>query len=518
MKKITVLFLALLLIVTCVGCGNSNSSGGSEASGNEVKYKDTITFAQPADAPSLDPQVAKQLRASTVLTNMFETLVTMDENYEIIPCLAESWEWITDTRIEFTLRKDVKFHNGETMTAEDVRYSLQRAVDSSYVGYYFSFVDSVEIVSDDVVAVNLKNPYGATMNTFAALTASIVCKSVASADEEGFTNHPVGTGPYKFVEWKQSESIKLEAFDDYWGGKSPTKYIVMKVVPESTQRAIQLETGEIDLAYEFAPSEISKLEANDDLTYYTCASTKAVTFDVNMRKEAGDPFADQRVRQALIYAIDKQMIVDKLLYGYGAPAANLCTPVVFGFDDSIVANKYDPAKAKELLAEAGYADGFEMTIWTYTEQIYQEVATVVQSMLNEVGITASIETMEYSTMAARMAGGEDYDICLDYFNSITGDCGHTLYGQFNSTSGDNSNWCRLNDPEVDRLITIVRENNDGAVRQEAASQLWKMFDVIVPQFGVYYENVLVGASKNVQNFRVTRDGYHMLRDVVVIDD
>lgn len=529
MKRFFALLLALLLVVGCVGCNNSgssensgsaessNSAGSSEATGSEVKYKDTLIFAQPADAPSLDPQVGKQLRACTVLTNMFETLVTTDENYEVVPCLAESWEWVSDTRVEFTLRKDVKFHNGETMTAEDVRYSLQRALDSSYVGYYFTFIDSVEIVSDDVVAVNLKTPYGAAMVTLAAPPASIVCKSVASGDEEGFTNNPVGTGPYKFVEWKQSESIKLEAFDEYWGGAAPTKYVVMKVVPESTQRAIQLETGEIDLAYEFAPSEIAKLEDSDELTYYTCESTKAVIFDVNQRKDAGEPLADARVRQAIVCAIDKQMIVDKLLYGHGAPAANLSTPVVFGFDDSIVANKYDPEKAKALLSEAGFPDGFELNIWTYTEQIYLEVATVVQSMLKEVGITATIETMEYSTMSARISGGEDYDICLDYFNSTTGDCGHTLYGQLASTAGDNSNWCRLSDPAVDELIAIVRENNDDAVRSEAASKLWKYVDEVVPHFGMYYENVLVGARKDVQNFQVRRDGYHILRNVVVID-
>lgn len=516
MKKIVSLLLAMSVALICAGCGSGSGSGG-QASGGDVTYKDTIVFSQPADAPSLDPQVGKQLRARTVLTNMFETLVTVDENYNFVPCLAESWDWVSDTRVEFTLRKNVKFHNGETMTAEDVAYSLQRAVDSSYVGYYFTFVDSIEIVSDDVVAVNLKNPYGAAMNTFTESTAAIVCKSVASADEEGSTNHPVGTGPYKFVEWKQSESIKMEAFEDYWGGKSPTQYIVMKVVPESTQSAIMLETGELDLAYEFAPSEIARVEANDDLTYYTCPSTKAVVFDVNMRKEAGEPLADQRVRQALVYAIDKQMIVDKLIYGYGGPAANLCTPMVFGYDDSVPANKYDPEKAKQLLAEAGYADGFEMCIWTYTDQIYQEVAQVVQSMFNEVNITAKIETMEYSTLAARMAGGEDYDICLDYFNSTNGDCGHTLYGQFSSTSGDSASWCRLNDPEVDQLIAVVRETNDNALRQEAASQIWVKLDEIVPQFGVYYENVLVGASKNVQNFRVTRDGFHVLRNVVVID-
>ena len=529
MKKIIALLLSVLFALSCVACGTGSEGPQSSAAGDggsdqtqttppaeNVEYKDTITFAQPADAPSLDPQVGKQLRACTVLSNMFETLVTTDENYEFVPGLAESWNWVSDTRVEFTIRQGVKFHNGETMTVEDVAYSLQRAVDSSYVGYYFTFVDSIEIVGDNVVAVNLKNPYGAAMNTFAATTAAIVCKSVASADEEGFTNHPVGTGPYKFVEWKQSESITLEAFDDYWGGKSPTQYIVMKVVPESTQREIMLETGEIDLAYEFGPSDVSKLEENPNLCLYSCPSTKAVVVDINMRKAEGEPLADARVRQALVYAIDKQTIVDRLIYGHGAPAANLCTPMVFGYDDSIVADKYDPDKARELLTAAGYADGFELRIWTYTEQIYQEVAQVIQGMLDEVGITATIETMEYSTEAARMAGGEDYDICLDYFNSTTGDCGHTLYGQFSSTAGDSSNWNRLSNPEVDALIAIVRETSDNAARQQAASDLWKMLDEIVPQFGVYYEDVLVGASVNVQGFRVTRDGFHVLRNARVV--
>jgi len=517
MKKLlsTVLILAMALTVL-TGCGGSSTDsqeGTPAVSEGAKEAKDTIIFAQGADITSLDPQIGKQLRACYVTTQIFDTLVKFDENMQLVPSIAKSWDILSDTSFRFNLRDDVKFHNGDLLTAEDVKYSIERTMKSSYVANYVDFISSVEIVDEHTVIVNTKEAYAATLTTFTTPPTSIIPKKVAEADEKGFALNPIGSGPYKFVEWKQGEYCKLEAFDDYFLGKPETKYVIMKVVPENAQRTILLETGEIDVAYEVLPNDLAKIQDNPELTPLKELSFKTINLDFNNASDG--PLSNKLVRKAIEYAIDKKSIVDAVLSGIGEPASTTVAPKLFGYNDKLAANKFDIEKAKAFLAEAGYADGFEMNLWTDDSQTNVEICQVIQSQLSELGIKVNIEIMEYGTLLTKIKDVSDknYDAAVKFFNTITGDGGFTLYNSFYSTSASND--IGYSNPEADKLLIAGRTTLDSDKRIEAYNKVYEILQEDVPSVSIYYEEMIVGINKKVEGFVLDKAGYHKYRNVKV---
>ena len=285
---------------------------------------------------------------TTMRCGIGETLLTADENMDVVPCLADSWEQVDDTTYKFHIRQGVKFHDGSEVKAEDVKFSLDRAINSAAVSYIVDFIDKVDVVDDYTVNVELKAPYAPALRNLSVPFAAIVPKAVVEADEEAFKLHPIGTGPYKFVEWKQGDSVTLERFDDYYAGPAETQKLVMKVIPEASQRTIALETGEVDLAYDLLPNDLEKVRSNSDLQLFEAPSLTCYYISMNMNKA---PYDDQKVRDAVNYAIDRQLIIDTIASGSGEPADAIIAPAVFGYF-SPGAYEYDPEKAKSLLAEA----------------------------------------------------------------------------------------------------------------------------------------------------------------------
>ena len=235
MKKVLTLVLVLCLALTAAACG-----GGGEESGGAAK--DTLTWVQAADVTSLDPHVGKETPAVTVTSQIFDTLLTMDENNEPAPLLAESFEQLDERTYEFKLRQDVKFHDGEAMTADDVVFSLNRARESNYVSYVVDAISEVEKKDDYTVIVKTKEPYSPLLSALTVPFTAIVPQHAVEADEDAFALNPIGTGAYKFVEWKQGEYAKLEANPDYFQGAPKTQNLVMKVVRLKLVRLIWLTT------------------------------------------------------------------------------------------------------------------------------------------------------------------------------------------------------------------------------------------------------------------------------------
>ena len=182
----------------------------------------------------------------------------------------------------------MKFHDGSEVKAEDVKFSLDRAINSAAVSYIVDFIDKVDVVDDYTVNVELKAPYAPALRNLSVPFAAIVPKAVVEADEEAFKLHPIGTGPYKFVEWKQGDSVTLERFDDYYAGAAETQKLVMKVIPEASQRTIALETGEVDLAYDLLPNDLEKVRSNSDLQLFEAPSLTCYYSSMNMNKAPFD--------------------------------------------------------------------------------------------------------------------------------------------------------------------------------------------------------------------------------------
>lgn len=516
MKKLLAMLVVLCLALPLAACGSSGSSSkasGSNAGGGDAALKDTITWVQGADVTSLDPHVGKETPAVMVTVNMFDTLLSRDAEGKPAPNLAEKWENVDELTWKFKLREDVTFHDGSKMTAEDVKFSLDRAIASNYVSYVVDFIDTVTVDDDYNITIKTKAPYGPILFNLAVPFTAIVPKAVVEADPDGFKLHPVGSGPYKFVEWKQGESVKMEAFDGYWGGVAKTKNIQMKVVPEPAQRLIALENGEVDLAYEIAPNDMSKVKENDKLQLMEAPSLSVFYLIMNNEKE---PFTNVKVRQAIRYAIDQQLIVDSLLYGAGQPANSLIPPAAFGFSENSKAYQKDIEKAKALMKEAGYENGFTCELSVSENPIRQEICQVLQSQLKEIGITVEIKVLEFGSWVDQIGTGA-HEMSFAGWTCSTGDADYTYYPIFHSSQvGFPGNDAFFRDPKVDELVVKGRETADTAERQAIYDELETYLGEVTPYAPIYYSNVNVGASANVRDFVVEVNGYHRMHNVTVL--
>lgn len=437
MKKIFSALLTVCMLLGCLSaCGSKNPSTSDDGSAT-TGAKDTIVFAQASDITSLDFHVGKNPATYDVTCNIFDTLVTWDADINVIPHLAESWEFLDEDSLQMHLRKGVLFHDGQELTAEDVKYTFDRAMNSTIVKNNFSWLESVDVVDEYTVVINTKGAYTPVLNALCSPLAGIMPKHLLEQNDEALTTNPVGTGPYKFVERKEGEYVKLEANENYWGGTVATKYLEMRVVPEASQRSTLLETGEIDIAYDVPPSDVDRLNANEATTVLSAPSFKVfyVTINCNSGTKA---LNDSRVRQAIEYAIDKEALCASVMYGYATPVASLIGPGVFGYDASATANIYDIEKSKELLSAAGYPDGFEMSIWVQSsDQTRQEACVILQDMLSEVGITVSVEPMDGTVMDDTIVKGGDFDACSSMYYNLMGDADYVLYSNISPESTSN---------------------------------------------------------------------------------
>lgn len=490
--------------------GTSTSSGGDSGSGGGA-LKDTLVVAQGGDITSLDPLYARNTLSVTANHHLYDYLVFLTDDGEVQPMLAESWEE-TELKIVFKLRKDVKFHNGDPMTADDVVYSLTRVRDLNQVTWAAGFISDINKIDDYTVEVNFLEPYSGKLSQFTRPGANVVPQSVVEANPEAFATNPVGTGPYKFVEWTSGDHLLMERNDDYWGEKGKSKFINIRIIGETAQRLIALENGEIDIAYDVAANDISKIEGNSNLQMITGPSARCVFISTNTQL-TDSPISDKKVLQAMQYAIDKETIVQAVSYGKGLVAHTMVPPSVFGASDKIK-TEYNLERAKELMAEAGYADGFTVQLHTYSDQLYTEVAQVLQSQLAEIGITLDLYITDQATMI-EMTSNNDHQLILKFWLTIA-DAHNTLYPYYHSTSSAAAgNSAFFKNEEYDRYVTEGKTASDPAARMAAYDKCYEIAAEELPYIPIFYANLLIGTSAKVEGFSVNPYGYHRLDTVAV---
>lgn len=542
MKKSLMWLLAAAVTVSLAGCSGGAGNGGNGAGGGDANgsaggqteaagsgstqaaggqegaaIKDTIKIALAYDITSLDPQVGKEMRACVISQQIFDTLVEWDPvkgiGSEIQPCLATSWEYLSDTEVQFTLREGVKFHDGGTMTAEDVVYSIERCMNSPQVGYNATALKSVEAVDDYTVIIRTKEPYAPLLASLTITPFSIVSKAAASVDEDGFGAHPVGTGRYQFVSYESGASARLEAFADCWRGAPRTRYLDMIIVPENAQRTILLETGEVDIAYEVLPNDVARIEADSNLKMAVTTGSKCYLVNYNTQAE-GRPIGNRLVRQAIEYCVDKQLLVDSVLYGKGSPAYNVVSENNVAYQP-VEERPYDLEQAKALLAEAGYpGGGFSLNIWLDTNDVWLQYAQIMQAELAKVGITLNIETMESSALNSREnTDKEHYDMSVRFINSLTGDSRFTVYNLLHSQSASNkSGW---KNSRADQLMLEGRAILDAEESKDMYAELYGIIREDMPCLPMWFDEILVGTSVNVEGFIPRADGIHVYSGDVV---
>lgn len=329
-----------------------------QATTSEQAPTGELVIVLPRSLVALDPHGAQSVEEATAVVSsmVLDTLVARDRaTGELVPSLATSWEAVNDTTWQFTLREGVKFHNGSDFTSEDVKASLERVLElEGPLAPLWALVESVETPDPLTVVINTSEPVGTV-----PVSATLLFIGPADAmSEEGFFNQPYGLGPFKFVSWTPDAELIVEANEDYWGGSPALQRIVMRDIPETAARVTALVTGEVQFTYGLAADQLPALEEDPNLTI---DSTPSYVYYFNWFNCSREPFTDARVRQAMAYALDVDSMVAELLSGVGERAQAPIPSTVFGYEPQDP-YEYDPERAKSLLTEAGYPDGFETTL------------------------------------------------------------------------------------------------------------------------------------------------------------
>ena len=323
------LILAMVFSLLLVGCtgtetsqqtadaASSSQTTDSTAQSTTAATRDAIVVAVPEPPVYLDPHIQTSTATFRVTTQIYDRLTQMNEKLEIVPMLAESWDVIDECTTRFHLRDGVKFHNGETMTAEDVKFSLERCMASDGVNYNYKIIESVEIEDPLTVIVKTKTPFNAMPTRLSLDAASIVSKKAVEEYGDDFNTHPVGSGPFMLESWSIGGDCVLKANEDYWAGASGIKKLTFRAIPEAINRTIGLETGEIDIAYDIDSSDKQAVLDNPDLTLLSTPSCRLIYLGSCVKNEI---LSDVRVRKAIAYAVNKQDLID-IVFGGDADMA-----------------------------------------------------------------------------------------------------------------------------------------------------------------------------------------------------
>jgi len=434
LKRILTLLLALILL-TVVLCGCKDDKTGSEEPEESISAKEpvpggeiTVGIAQDLD-DSLDPHKMTAAGTREILFNVFEGLVKPDENGNLIPAVASEYS-ISETgdTFTFTLREGVKFHDGSTVTVGDIVYSISRVAGldtGTPLIAAFSAVESVEATDEQTVVIKTETPY---LEFLSYLTAAIIPEG--SDPAEGL----IGTGPFKYVSRKAQENIVIERFADYWGTAAYLDKVTFKIIENANMLVMSLRSGAIDLCAHLTPLQTAELDES-----YTVVEDSMKLVQAMYLNNAYGPLQDVRVRQALCYAVDKQAVLDLVSDGKGRLLGSSMYPA-FGKYYEDLSNYYgkDLEKAKALLKEAGYEEGFDLVITAPSNyQIHVDTAQVIAEQLKHIGVRCSIDTVEWSAWLENVYQKREYQATVVGFDTSAAMTAQSLLARFQSESSKN---------------------------------------------------------------------------------
>lgn len=459
-KLLALVLLGALLSTVLAGCGGGSAEQTPEdrAAANELN----VGIAQDLD-DSLDPHKAVAAGTKEVMFNVFEGLVKPTSTGDLTPAVAENYT-ISEDKLTytFTLREDVQFHNGDVVTAEDVVYSINRCATASDTGVVqveaLSVIQKLEAVDERTVSITIAEP----SNEF----ISFLTLAILPADYTEQDTKPVGTGPFKFISRTAQDSIVMEKFDGYWGTPAKLNKVTFKIIENADSILMSLQSGAVDMFSHLTSTQVAQLGEEFSVVEGTMNLVQALYLN-----HAEKPFDDIRVRQALCYSVDKQGILDLAFDGYGSPIGSSMYPA-FGkyFDDSLTNYyAYNVEKAKELLAEAGYPDGFSMTITVPSNyQPHIDTAQVVAEQLKAINVTAEIQLVEWGTWLSDVYGGRQFQSTMVGFDASTMTA-RALLERW--TSDYAKNMINYNSAEYDELFVQAQASYDDAEQTAIYKQM-----------------------------------------------
>ena len=498
----------LMLLSLLAGCSNSSNAntgntgnagtGDTTGEGEEVvSSKDTMTVACYGAVNSMFPGNDSKLPGAQLHINVYDTLLTMDKDGTILPSLAESWERISDSSYRFHIRKGVKFHNGDELTAQDVAFSLATLAETPGSRSNAEQFDPENFVVEDdyTVVLTTKTPFAPFLAILCHPTMCIFQQSFyeeheAAGDLDLVEN---GTGPFMLKEWNEGENIVIERFDDYWDGPAKMREINFRYIPEVSTRLMELESGGVDLIQEVSGTIIEDIESNPDLKLWSCSGVNTSYLALNF-----DRITDTKVREAIAHSIDNEALCSVCLLDAAEPLDNYLPNTVPGAYDT-GGYAYDPELSKQLLAEAGYPDGFELKLSFYTSSDNRRMGEFLQGMMAESGITVTLDELDSSAYTPMLNAREQTAAILTTVCTLR-DPHQTLGKLYSYLVGEGGNRVNYVDPDLDAMLDEAAAEMDEETRLELYAEIQQYLYDRVVYIPLYNMKVLTATSANIRGF------------------
>ncbi|HXF81561.1 MAG TPA: ABC transporter substrate-binding protein [bacterium] len=477
-------------------------AGGPTSPGWGAAAKDTLVIALPIEIPSADTHLAIGLPAIGMVAQISDTLVVLDERGRVKPWLAESWTEEDGGRsLVFKIRDNVRMHDGRTLTAEDVAFSLERFRRVAIGRSALAPVESVTALPGNRVKVTTRAPFAPLLRTFTYSSIGIFSKAAierAGSDQE-FAKHPIGPGPYRFVRLVRGDRMELEAFPQYWAGRPKIRRIVVRYIPDMSARVAALESGDADVIHDFTPQDAERIRAHPQLTLINPPSAGFIRLNLNTQRP---PFNDVRVRHAVAYAIDRDAITKEIFRGLAKVARSLVPANATGYVEIYDVYRYNPDRARQLLREAGVPDlTFTLSYGAGRYLMDKEVVEAVQAQLARVGITMRINQMEwgqYSAMLRLPLERNPTQMSFTWWRTVNGDADSAIgiYSRAELPPRGNNVPFYVSE-EFERVYAAQQVEPDPTKRRALIRQLQQILMQDLPSIPMYQQPIFWATRTNV---------------------
>jgi peptide/nickel transport system substrate-binding protein len=468
-----------------------------------------LIIAQGTDASTMDAHHSIDSPTDSILSHMVETLVELTPKGEIVPKLAEKWEVSADAT-EFTLRlkRGIKFHDGQPFNAEAVKINFDRRLDpkaATKFGFLVAQIASVTVVDEYKVKFKTKVPFAPMLSYLTHTANGIQSPAALKKSWDNPVTMPIGSGPFIFKEWVPGTKVVMVQNNNYWGKKPALSEVTFRVIPDDASRLVALETGEVHAAVRIPPFDIPRLQTNPKITILRTPSMRTMFVGFNCLKE---PFTDKRVRQALNYAVNKETILKDLLAGVGRVSDAPISPGIFGYAP-IKTYEYNIEKAKAMLAEAGFPEGFETTLHPAVGRYYMDasVATAVVVDLLKVGVKAEIKSMEWGIYLPFILSEKEvaeHNLYILGWQTVTGDADFGLFSLFHSGEWPKKGMAAsfYKNEKVDQLLELARGSTNPKERMRLYKEAMTLIVDDAPWIFLYSEVQVTGVRANVKGMIV----------------
>lgn len=461
------------------------------------KADNTLNVAFAAEPEPLDSYKIAGRQGLILARHIYDGLLYKDlDTGEIMPALAESWEYVDDLTMEFTLRKGVTFHNGAAFSADDVVETFNTVIKPDYGTRYsisVDWIESVEKLADDKVRINMSKPFAGAVEMLADALPIYPHEYFAENGSEGMARNPVGTGPYQLTAQEPGVRYEFALFDDHYEGSPKSgatiENIVVRTIPEMNTQYAELMSGSLDWIWRIPPDQAGRLEGRVQILSAPIMRIAYVGF-APTAMDGDTPVADKTVRQALIHAVNREAIT-KAFAGGGSKVLNTpCNPAQFGCAQDVTSYAYDPEKAKAMLAEAGYGDGFSLEM--VFAAMPRPVAEAVAADLAQVGVTLELNELQYSAGVTQWRAGELPAFFSNWGSYGIGDVVFILSNFFGGGGDD-----MVKDAELEKWLTTADTSTDRAVREENYSKAVKKIAAEAYWMPMYNFNVNYGLANDL---------------------